>query len=228
MAYFAALNGGRVISAHVEIPYYGAWTADVVLAADTVLATEDVLTIGDLSLQGFVQRVFDFGGSRSTRMVGGFGGWQKVLPAKAYSLPSGVPLSMILGDAATECGEQWGGANPTDLAAFASASVGQAFVREKAPAQRVLRLLTPGLWWIDGTGATRLAPRATGIITSQFTAVRYSGGKGQFEIATETLGDWQPGRTFKSPTITSVQTISMTSVIVDNSGKLRLSVLTTP
>lgn len=228
MSFFASLNGGRVISASVVIPWYGTWTADVVLASDTVLAAEDVLTIGDLSLQGFVQRVFDFAGSRSSRLVGGFGGWQKVLPAKAYSLPSGVPLAMVLGDVAGECGERWGGSNPGDLQTFATGTVGALYVRERAPAQRVLRLLTPGLWWIDGTGATRLAPRATGPITSQFTAVKYSGGRGQFEIATETLGDWQPGRTFKAPTITTPQTISMTSISVDNDGKLRLTVLTTP
>ena len=225
MAFYATLNGGRVVSAHVEIPYYGTWTADVTLAADTVLAAEDVLTIGDLSLKGFVQRVFDFAGSRTCRLVGGYGGWQKTIPAKAYLLPSGVPVSMVLGDAAQECGEQWG---TLDLSSYASGVLASSWVRERAAAQRVLRLLAGALWWVDGTGATRLAPRASTAIGSAFQAIKYSGGRGRFEIATETIGDWMPGRTFSSPTVPTPQTVSLSSVDVTNDGTLRVVVLTTP
>lgn len=225
MSYYASLNGSRVVSATIQLPFYGTWTADVTLAIDTALASEDTLIVGALSLQGNVVRVFDFGGSRTCRMVGGFGGWQKTIPAKAYRNPAGVPVAVVLNDAALECGEQWGA---NELSTYAQGNVGQAYVRETAPAQRTLASLAGSLWWVDGTGVTRLAPRSNAAITSQFDAIKYTGGRGRWEIASEHPEDWLPGRTFSSPVITSTQTISLSALQVDNDGKLRVVVLTTP
>ncbi len=56
--------------------------------------------------------------------------------------------------------------------------------------------------------------------------IEWSGALGRFEIATENYEDWQPGRTFSSPTVGSTQTVSLVSIVADNTGKIRLHVLT--
>lgn len=219
-----ALNGGRVIRATISFPLYGTWAADLELALTSTVNPEDTLTAADLTLTCAVVRAHSFAGSRSVRVVGGYGGWRTTIAAKGYSNPGGVPTAMVLGDAASECGEQWGSG---ELSTYASGNVGNAYVRHMAPAARVLRLVAGPLWWMDPSGVTRLAPRLGTPITSQFEVISWSGGKGQFEVATETLSDWMPGRSFTSPTVTASQTIAATAVTVDNKGTLRVHVLTT-
>lgn len=212
-----AISGQRVISARVTLPFYGTWCADVVLAQSNALPSSVTLTLGSLSLQGTVFRVASFGGSRSARVVGGAGGWRKTIPAQAYVNTNGLRLSLLLRDAATLVGEQVSVTTDTVL--------GTAFVREAAPAERVLRQLAGNEWYIDTSGVTRVGPRSSSAITSQFTVVQWSGAKGSFEIATESLGDWLPGNTFTAPTVSGTQTVGLTNIVADNDGKVRLTVL---
>lgn len=213
--------GARVISTTVTIPWYGAWSADLVLAVVTTVPPSGAFTLGDLALTGFVQRTASFAGSRSARLVGGFGGWQKVVPAYGYSLPSGVMLSSVLRDVAAAVGEQVNVVN--------DAAIGSFFVREGAPAARVLRQLAGATWWIDPSGVTQVGPRAnTAPITSAFDVIGWSGARGRFEIASEHLSDWTPGRTFSSPVVTAPQTISTVTIRANNEGIVRLDVLVTP
>lgn len=215
---FATLNGQRVISASVTIPIQGTWSADVVLSSDTTTPTSVTLAIADITLVGTAFRTAAFSGSRSLRLVGGAAGWRKTLPAKGYSSPAGVRLKSVLDDAARESGET--------MAPYADATIGSFFTRDRQPAERVLRSLAPS-WWMGLDGETHIEARPSGAITSPFTVTSWSGGKGQFEIATEKLSDWMPGRSFTSPTVTTAQTISTTQIQVDNAGKLRLTVLNT-
>jgi hypothetical protein len=158
-----------------------------------------------------------FAGSRSVRLVGGYGGWRKQVTAQAYQDPKGVRLSMVLGDAAAAVGEQ--------MAISQDAPIGLNFVREAAPAERVLRQLAGALWYVDPSGVTRLDARDSSAIGSEFQVIMWSGGKGLFQIATEDNAAWMPGRTFTAPTVTEIQTVSMTTLQIDNDGKLRLEVL---
>jgi len=217
---YAALNGRRVVSGTLMIPYYGAWTADVVLSVADTIPTQTQLVIGDLTLTCAVYRQLSSAGSRSARIVAGFGGWRKTIPAQAYSNPSGLRVSLLLGDAAKLVGEK--------VSVAQDMSVGSLFVRENAPATRVLRQLAGSLWWIDANGTTQVGPRSSAAITSAFTAVEWSGAKGRFNIATEVLSDWMPGRTFTTPNVTTAQTVAETSIALGNDGKVRLTVLTTP
>lgn len=244
MGDYASLNGQRVVSANIVIPYWGSWVADVVLAVSTALPTGPVtLTLADASLVGTIYRQFSFSGARSARIVGGFGGWQKTVASRPYQNASGVPLMTVLGDLASDCGEV---IDPVSVAAAAGQTVGAFFVRESAPAIRTLRQILPvangqSVWWIDSTGNTQVIDRAgvdfmgvtsglnakLGPILSQFNALDYSGGKGLFKIATESVSDWMPGRTFSSATVTVSQTISMVTHILEGDGKLRTQVLST-
>lgn len=221
MALYASFAGLEVVEASIMIPYWGLWEADVLLAVPNNIPTQSTLTIGDLKMVGFAYRMFGFGGSRSVRLVGGFGGWQTQLIAKSYQSPSGIPLALVLGDAAKEAGEQ------INVPANLNPSIGQAYARAAGPASRVLRQLVSNLWYVDpATGIVQIAPRKTDRIASSFEVLHYSGGKGKFQITTETLSDWMPGRTFTNPTIVATNTVSLVRHQIDNKkGTLRTEIL---
>lgn len=218
MAY-AELNGERIISGSISIPLYGLWVADVLLALTEAVPTQCTLTIGDLTLVGFSYRTAGFAGSRSVRLVGGFGGWHQQVTARAYENPAGVPLSMVLSDAAIEVGEK--------VNVQQDGSVGLFYIRQAGPAQEVLGQLANPLWWVDSNGVTQVGPRDTSTITSDFQVESYSGGKGKFTISTEHPKDWQPGRVFSNFTVTEPKTIGLVRHSIQNDGKSRLEVLST-
>ncbi len=216
MSDWANLSGVRIVSGTVTLPYYRLWSADVVLAlTDSVAAggAQVTLTLGDLSLVGTIVRAASFSGSRSARIVGGYGGWRKTVPARSYSNAAGVALSLVLRDLALDAGEQ------VNIAA--DASIGTAYARQPAQAQRVLEQFAPCGWWVDAAGVTQVGARASSPIASAFDVVSYSGGKGTFTIATEVLADWVPGRTFTAPTVTTGPTIAAVIHTIEGSGKAR-------
>jgi hypothetical protein len=238
MADWASLNGQRVVAGKLSIPWYGTWVADIELSVTTAIPAGTVaLVVGDLMLLGTVYRQLNFSGARTARIVGGYAGWDNTIPARAYQAPGGVLKSTVLGDAAADAGEKIGAASLTSIL---GSMVGTAFVRQSAPAMRTLKQLTP-VWWVDNTGATQILDRPAlaasglvsdtahlGAIASQFNVISYSGGRGQFGVATETLSDWMPGRTFSSPVVTTVQTVSHVAHSFDSKGTHRMQILATP
>ncbi len=213
------LNGVRVVSGTITVPFYGAWVADVVLSDSTTIAQDVSMSVADLTLTGTIVRQASFAASRSARIVGGAAGWRKSLPSRGYSHLAGVKLSSVVSDAASECGET--------IALDADRSLGTHYARDDGKAERVLELEIGGAWWIDHAGTTQTKSRDASPIVTPFTVVSWSGGKGQFEIASETIAPWQPGRTFTAPTVEGTQTISSVTYEVDNDGKMRLHVLST-
>jgi hypothetical protein len=219
-----ALNGSTVISGSVTIPYYGAWVADVIMASSSAVPTTPMgcsLAIGDLTLVGTAVRTASFSGSRSARIVGGAGGWRKALPAKGYSHPGGLRLSAVLNDVARESGES------VAIASALDREIGTSYARESAKAERTIHLLTNGSWWVDPSGKTQITTRDGSAVVSPFTVAGWSGGKGKFDIASEAIATWLPGRTFTAPTVSGTQTVSAVTITAENEGKLRLSVLST-
>ncbi len=93
MTDYASFNGERVISGSVEVPSFGLWAADVVLESDSTVGATGPLVFGDVSLAGTVYRSFAYAGQIRARLVGGYGGWLKQVPAFAYSLATGLSLS---------------------------------------------------------------------------------------------------------------------------------------
>lgn len=218
MSYFASLNGQPTADVSLTVPLYGAWVADVTLTAATAIGPGPVaLTIGPLTLAGAVYRADVFAGRAKARLVAGFGGWQKVIPAQAYQSPSGVLLSHVLGDAAMAVGEK--------VNVQTDGPVGAFFVRETAPASRTLKQLAGSLWWIDATGTTQIGPRPGLGILSDFQVIDYDPATKTFVVATEALADWVPGATFTSPTVPTMQTISAVILTSGGSGQLRLEVV---
>jgi hypothetical protein len=236
---WSSLAGLQVVAGSVMIPWYGAWVAEISVAVTTAVPTTMVpLVIGDLTLQGTVYRQAAYAGARTALVVGGHGGWIKQVQARAYRLAGGVPLSMILGDVCTDCGETIGAAT---TAAIAGQTVGPFFVREAAEASRTLSQLDLALWWVDSTGATQTTPRTTttyagsttdlahiGPVTSHFDVLDWQGATGKFQIGTEVMSDWMPGRTFTNANVPTAQTVSLVTLDIQGSGSARVEILATP
>ena len=221
MTAFANIGRERIISGSINMPYYGEWVADFVLAQSNVIPVTGPVTVGNLTMTGSVFRMASFSGSRSTRVVGGYAGWRTPVTKRAYQSSGGVPLSMVLGDAAAEVGEQ--------VNVQTNGFVGTNFVREAATASRLLRQLAGPEWWIDVNGVTQVgSARPSSVITSDFQVIRWSGAKGMFTIATEDYASWLPGNTFSNSLVTTPQTISNVTIVMGNDGNLRLEVLVTP
>lgn len=215
---FANLNGEHVMKCRATIPYYGAWTADVLLSLAIVLSSPVTLSIGNLSLVGTVTRAATFAGARGIRIVGGGGGWRKVVSSRTYQSAAGVKISHVLGDAAAEVGEK--------ISLTSDSLMGPFYIRAEQPAADLLRMFTNGLWWMDPSGTTQVAPsRPSPTVASAFQVTGYAGAIGKVEIATEDVAAWMPGVQFSAPTIPDTKTVSSVTHDVGNDGVHRLELL---
>ena len=217
-AYWGTVSGQRIVSGFVSIPMYGAWVADVVLASDQPVPGKCSLSIGNLTLAGAAYRQATFAGRTEARLVGGAGGWSQSVAARGYTNPGGVLLSMVLGDAATEVGER--------VSIASDRTLGNWWTRIADKASRVLRLVAGPLWWIDGTGTTRIGPRSSPAVASEFTVESFEGAPGTLRIATEDHASWIPGATFSGPTVAQ-QTVGSVRHTFGGDGIARLEVMAT-
>ena len=219
MADFASIAGVRIVSGSLAIPLFGLWAADLSLATTDNVPANATVAIGNMSLVGHVYRQAQFGGERKVRVVAGFGGWRQPLPARHYQLSGGIKLSLVLRDAALEVGEQINIPNDS--------TIGSDYVREAAPASRVLRQLAGPDWYVDPTGVTQIRPWPTTQVTSDYTIESRDGGAGLVVVATEDLASWLPGSTFSNQ-FTNNATVTNRGVRFrfDDGGTLRLEVLT--
>lgn len=215
--YFSA-NGIRVTAASLVIPYLGAAVADVTFPSSITLTAPVTLMVANLTLKLGILRQAQFAGGATARLVAG-SGWASTVPAKAYALASGVPLSMVMRDVAREVGETVNIAQDRTVGTF--------YVRQAGPAARMLEQLGTPLWWVDPAGVTQIGPRAPLSITSAATVADYMGGEGWLTVATEDLASWRPAAIFSSNTVTMPITVSATRIHTDNEGTLRIEVLTT-
>ncbi len=173
----AGLSGRAVRRALVVLPYRGVWYADVWLDVPDVLSGPVTLTLGGLGLVGTIATGDAYQGEADYRIVGGAGGWTKLLPAKGYSSTAGLKVSTLAGDAAREAGEQ------ITVQAVADATLGPHFARV-GQASDVLDVL--GLdWWVDTTGVTQVGPRPASTVTAVLELVHYEPRNRFALVATE-------------------------------------------
>jgi hypothetical protein len=217
MSHYASVNGLQATSFSLSIPYYGAWVADVDLAPSQALSESVVLVAGNLTLRGTNLRADPFAGSNSARIVGGAGGWGLPIALAPYRNPAGVPLSLVLRDAASAVGET--------VRLAADRSLGEFYVPEAGPASWLLRQLAGELWWVDSAGVTQVGARPSTTIKSQTAVTEYRGGRGWLTIATEDLAAWMPKATYSGPTVTKPITVGATRISSGDDGILRIEVL---
>jgi hypothetical protein len=198
MTLFCEVSGNRVVHGTITIPFLGIWHADLLMDQVVELSGLQTVTLGPLSLKGTSILAGTFSGSTRTRIVGGYAGWRKALPAKNYQHDLGVKKSTVLGDAAREAGEK--------LFQLTDGILGTKWVREQAIAARTLELCGD-TWWMRGDAVTVVGTRDSSAIASHFNVISTQLAIGQLFVATDDVQDWIPGRTFSTPVI-STRTIS--------------------
>lgn len=218
MALFASLAGIPVVTGSITVPLYGLWSADVQLGTDDDVTDDASLVLGDLTLTGHIYRQSLFGGQRKCRLVGGFGGWRKVVSAKPYSLAGGIKLSLVVNDAALEVGEK---VSITD-----DQIIGIAYVRENSIASDVLRQLAGANWYVDPAGITQIKAWPKTNITTPFTVIDQDGDQGKITIATENYAAWLPNAEFTAPQLDATYTIGSSTYRFQDDGTARVEVLT--
>lgn len=196
MAFFAQLNGQRVIEGRIVIPAFGAPHASVTLDSAATLPAKGLsLSLAALTLvmtPWFPPTSYQ--ARTSIKLIAGFGGWKMPLKDKGYVSTGGVRLATVLGDAAKEVGEQ--------IQIATDRSLGQIYSRERnTPASTHLNYLLYHNWRIDPDGVTRDGQRPTSKVLSSFTIQDFDGAKRSATIATENPEDITPGRTLTNVTM---------------------------
>jgi hypothetical protein len=169
---FATCNGNRVSALRLVVDNVGPWFAELDLETDPGLSGRVKIKLGDLELTGTVipQQDGTFGVQQKCRVVGGAGGWGKLLAPKPYHNDSGIKARLIAEDAAREVGETLGGFTP------AAERVGVDYVRgHEQLAASVLEQVSGGVaWWVDYAGVTQVGPRpATPLDASAYEVLAF-------------------------------------------------------
>lgn len=154
----AMLNGLRVVSARIVMPYRGLWYADLDVDPDVVATAPTsgpaALVLGAApgpvaSLLGVIDPLAagSFVATARARVLGGFGGWSKTVTAQHFNQP-GLTSTQVLSSVAASVGETVADLSPTPI---------QDYMLDAGPASRVFGL---GMWWVDPTtGLTTVGPR---------------------------------------------------------------------
>lgn len=217
MTLYASLSGTQIIHGTITIPFSGILVADVVLSEPKDVTGLQTLRLSDQQFSCTVIRAINFAGARGVRLLGGAAGWRAAVKPKQYgSWGVAVQMSVVLNDAASEVGEK---------ILVATDRVLTGYVRPGVAASFVLNQLLGPTWWMDPDGVVQTKPRDVTPIASDFIAESVMGAAGIWKIATETVHDWSPGRSFKGPT--SSGTISRVEHKVSK-GTLRTLVHTMP
>jgi len=190
-AAFATVGELRVTRAEIVIPPSGPWSGNFSLDRDELLEGKITLTLGDLELVGTVSRGGTYVGAAAYRIVAGANGWGNELPAKHYQSPASVQLTTVLEEAARTVKE-------TVRPGYAARSLGQHWVREKAPAKRLLNaLLGKGGWYVAENGETVVGARASAPVTAQHDLLHVDTAEQSVELATESPAAFMPGGTLE-------------------------------
>ncbi len=195
----ASLNGYQITNGAITIPFSGIWHADLDVEGPAI-AGRVTVKVGGLTLAGTVFRAGEFAGNTLFRVVGGAGGWQTIVPSQTYTSNSSVRLSLVVNDAARITGETISLDTDRELGTF--------YVRQRAPAARVLNQLT-ALWWMRNDGVTVIGARSVSSVTSQFDVLTGTDlGLGRVILASDKPEDFVPGKTIRSTTLPTTQTIA--------------------
>ncbi len=186
----ATLAGHRVTNARVHLPAWGIWWAEASIDEEAELAGRVSLAIADLTLSGTIMSGgIGPKGRASFRLAGGAGGWGRAIPARSYANDAGLKASTVLLDAATACGEA------IDPATLPTGRMGPAFVREAAPAARVLEQVAPAAWYVGEDGVTRIGKRPAAALALPAAVSAIDRAVGTVALASDSIAPLVPGIT---------------------------------
>lgn len=182
----ASLNGVSCTAMRLQVPAWGAWWADVALSEELDLSGNLEFELAGTALVGSLA----FGGSAdgvaAARIVGGGGGWGKVIPEKSYNNDLGVKASTVVGDAAGTAGETMGTVDTTIRR-------GPHYARAEGPASSVLNILHPQNWYVDFDGITHIGRRPTVEYEGDAPRTRVAPASEVIDLAVDSLDGLLPG-----------------------------------
>jgi hypothetical protein len=176
-----------VTHARVNIPKWGAWWAEAATDDEAELEGSVTLKLADLTLVGTIVSGAPDRGRSTYRIVGGANGWGRELPPISESNDLGVKASTVLKKAATLVGET------LDTSTLPTTSPGFYFVRERAPAGRLLQELAPNAWYVGEDGVTRFGARAALPISVKYAREEFDLARGVLRIAADSIATVLPG-----------------------------------
>jgi hypothetical protein len=179
------LSGQTLTRARLQAGAWGLWWVGCDLAEPEALAGAAALQLADQAFAGTIVSGAAVNGRAAYRMVGGAGGWGKILPKRSYNDDGGVRLSKVLGDAAREVGET--------LADVPATLLGPHYARPEAPAYELLNLLAPKNWYVDFAGVTHIGKRPATTYTGSAPRVRVDPQLGVIDLAVDSLAGLVPG-----------------------------------
>jgi hypothetical protein len=180
----------------VDIPLVGIWHADVETDGETELSGRVTIVLSDQTFVGTIVSGGVRNGRGRWKVVGGNGGWSNTIPKRGYNADQGVRKSLILQDAASECGETLGGTIPSD-------AMGPHFVREEASASNALALVDA--WYMSNDGITTIGARATSTYSGQAVVAERDNASGFVSLTTDLLAGLVPGATIDGIAVVDVR-----------------------
>jgi hypothetical protein len=182
-----ALNGVSCARGVARVPAWGAPWVDLNCVEPLELAKGAAATVqwADVTISGVVASGGAYEGRAAYRIVGGHGGWNRELPAKAYANDIGCRASLVLSDAAAEAGET--------IADLPTNVLGPRYARAKGAASDALNLIAPRNWFVDFAGVTRIGQRAQSSYAGDAPRTRVDKNFGVIELATDSVAGLLPG-----------------------------------
>jgi hypothetical protein len=149
-----AASGASVVSATLNLPRVGAWSADLELGSSEALSGKVDLLIGDTRWVGTIAKAAVFAGVFRARMVAGGNGLRTKATPRHYTSPT---IGVVLRDIATGVGEvvsstASSGVTGTQLRHWTTISIPAAqairCLMDFAPPETVWRHLPDGTIWL--------------------------------------------------------------------------------
>ena len=212
----AEINGLPCSRVRVQIPSWGVWWADVDVVGDQAISGAATLTVGSMTLVGTVVVGGTASGRSAYRIAGGAARWGHEISARSYANDLGVRRTVLAQDAATDAGET------VDVSTLVG-TVGPSYVRDVAPASRVLDAIAPSEWYVDVDGVTRFGARVAAPLTTTAPRVIVSPLDGMIVLSPDAdeVSSYVPGVVVDGAQAVDVQ------IDVGTEG-LRVSMYTSP
>lgn len=163
-----------IISADITLPYQGVWVADIETTSEATFKVGDTIkmSVGSMRMVGTVIRGSNNADSARFMVVGGKGGWRKMVARRFYQDANGIKLSQVLRDLAKEAGESI----EVD-ASISGVFVGDAWTRAASLASDCIQKLGK-VWRVRPDGVTVVAPSTVTKATKRFSIRSFNAATG--------------------------------------------------
>lgn len=163
----ATLGGQLVVSSTLVFPWTGVWSGTLECASDVLLSGVQTLELSGLSLLCSVADAASGVDNHTARytILGGYGGWGKILEPKHYHSDLGVKLREVLEDLGTACSE--------GVVAATSARLDVDYLRRGQSGARCLTGLLGADWHVARDGRTMCEARQPKEISSSYELLSF-------------------------------------------------------